>query len=815
MFCILTTKSLRFTLLISLFPLLCDAQGLTNIGVRIQPKLKKIYDAGILESEIKEEGTPSNRYQLNGDFMPPSDNAIWRVYAAYNNVPVYQGPSESSGKMGETLNIFSEYMVYSRHSSKGGSNLYADAWFRIIEYDQFGINVKLQTTKPLKIVGYVKATDLLIWDEALRDDANQYVKMLAVHDVNSLQDVVNKARQVSQNLQVFDSPELDVPRKEISVPMLDFLFIYKSKLNSKGQRVYLLGKNENLNNGAELVLLGWAGEELLKRWPGRLVLEPNREKEAVRERAGNYNFRIAMEKDGYSNASRCMDFSDPGERGWDPARKRIPVFKDRTSPSEYGVSFITNGEQSSDNVSKEDMEKREAYARIVDNVKKVNLVLVIDGSEVTSNYRNEVTSVFRKIGTMNKNFQYRFGYVVYRDKVNPSEVMELTNNNNRFTESLESISYSNQGDNNPSEQSLMDAIREAGKLFDGKSNESNFILVMGSGGDMRTLNQPQLTTDAVNVLVRNKIHVLANQFFCRSEAGYSVFQRQIREMCQKSCAAINEELASQNKSVRDFNPKFAKTKKNTFAINYPSSSPRYAQIYVAVEGEQFSPEEFQYSIENSFNTIENELTRILSDAQNWLENNGSKGGASSGLCLLLRDAGLPCDFLSKNNLAIMVEGYLKEKDNSLTYPVYSKSLFLTGQELSEIRQFFEAVVSKSGTIEEMRESTYQAIFNMVTSFKGNKENNNKQAKRVMAEMSMSDFWTQITGVPPKCDLLRKIRFLRDIKNVQAVSDNDVNDFSKMVRSALPRLAPEVIQRYRFNQAGMDYYWLPISVLPCQ
>lgn len=784
-------------------------QELADKGKRIQPKLNKIYVEGVMEKD-------ADNYVLDGPFMAASSNAIWVAVAARADVPVYTQANESSQKKEEKLPLFSQYMVY---RLLGSSKAYKDAWLDIIEYNNFAVNKDLVLERPLKRLGYVKASDMLIWDRALRDEANQYIKILAVHDMKSLQNFTEQAKEFSSNLQLFDSPDMANPLPN-PVPLLDFLFVYKTVINSKGNKVFLLGRTESLEKGAELCLLGWAPEGLLKRWPGRLVLEPNTEAKAVQQRSkNNFKYKIAFEPGGYEQ--KPLEIEDPKGVRWPPLTKRLPIFKDQSTKDEYKVSYITNGEGSSKSATDEEIKNKEKYSKIAQSTRRINLVLVIDGSSLTAPYKAKVGEAFTKLNEILDNkktaFEYTYGLVVYRDIVEKDcngedrsiESFPPSANHDGFIQKLDGISYGNCKDKDPSNQNLLDGLNKACSMFDGKSDESNFILVMGAGGDMR-MNSKAIIDQIVAKVAANHVSVMSNQFYSSSEPGYQAFTRQIRDICQTAYSRVNAGFP--NKSYPPV--KFSKCRRNTSCVNYPAESALIAHLYNSVEGEQFSPEEFLGSIENSFLRIQNELEQILQEALNFLVDFESKG-ISPALCAKLTELNIPCSVLKDRKVSLMVDGYTRFNEPSLTEPPYSRCLFLTFQELLELQNFYRGITENSPTISEMRTNTYKAIYEYVRTFKGKKETDTKQAKKAMETMNGKDFIESVTGAPPSTEnnVLRKIQKLSDIQNPQIVTDDDIDNLNKLIRNKMARMTQEKLNSCKFQNAEVDFYWLPVDWLP--
>lgn len=809
--------NLRIIKLIIIFSLSCCffresfGQEVADKGKRIQAKLNKIYTDGVMERDAE-------NYLLDGPNMAPSANAIWTVVAARAGVPVYTQASESSPKRDVEIHLFEQFMVYRLVSS---NKVYKDAWLDIIEYNNFAVSKDLVLDRPLKRLGYVKASDMLIWDRALRDEANQYIKILAVHDLNSIADFAKQAKEFASNIQLYDGPDLTnaLPNP---VPLLDFFFVYKTTMNSKGQRVYLLGRTENLEKGAELTLLGWAPEGLLKRWPGRLVLEPSTEGKSVQQRAKtDYKYKVAFNQGAYDEPGKVLEIPDPKGSRWHPTIKRLPIFRDQSTKDEFKVSYITNGESNSGAASAQDVKDKEHYAEIAEKTRKINLVLVIDGSSLTAPFKSKVSEAFSKLNEILENkksaFDYTYGLVVYRDVSEKDcngedrsiEAYPPSANKEGFIQKLDGISYGNCKDKDPSNQNLLDGLMKAANMFDGKSKESNFILVMGAGGDMR-MNSKALSDHVAEKIAANKVSIMSNQFSSASEPGYQAFTRQIREICQIAYSKVN--AANPQKT---FPPvKFTKTRRNTYSVNYPSESSLVAHLYTSLEGEMFSPDEFLGSVENSFTLIQSELEQLLQGAQSWLIDFESKG-MSAALCAKLTELGIPCSVLKGKKISLMVDGYTRFTEPALTEPPYSRCLFLTYQELLELQNFYRGITENSPTINEMRTNTYKAIYEYVRTFKGKKETDTKQAKKAMESMNGKDFIEAVTGAPPSTEnnVLRKIQKLSDINNPQIVSDDDIDNLNKLIRNKMARMTQEKLNTCKFQSAESDFYWLPVDWLP--
>jgi hypothetical protein len=785
-------------------------QDIVPIGSIIQKKPLEWQLAQGLKEKQFVGGSANERLRLDGPQMEQATaQAIWKAVASKADIPVYKTASTSS-QIVDRLTTFQEYLVYRR-----GGTFYEDGFMEIMEYDFYHLDFanlrNIRTTAPLRRYGFVKASDMVLWDYSIKDENGFHIKMLAIHDVTNVGKFKDDdAKKFRDSLYLYNGPDLRQKNGK-AVPLLDFLFVYKIEVVN-GKRVYLLGSNENMSNGPENVLLGWTDETLLKRWPGRRVFETNYSKSSFeqRQRAG---YRYSLKFRG--NAGDDIPFNDPGSNRWPPMRKRIvdmtPEMKDGNSNENVKVAFIWNPSMPWDKSNESDVKASEKIEGQLKNLRKINLVLLIDGSEATRLYREQVPMAFSKLKSkmdenVNNNFSYSFGAVVYRDKVvgsTPIEKIDFTDNGDDFISSLEKINYS-QKDADPSNQNLLEGFLEASSMFDIQgANEQNFILIMGAGGDLRS-DFPSFHSKIASNIEKHAISVLANQFTRTKQEGYSRFATQIREIMTQGLKLLSP---GKEKAY-----KFEKTGSNTFSVDYPNSASVAAQNFNALQDIPSTPEQFQESITNAFDKIQGKLTKLISQLKQDQEGIRPPSGTGEALDRICKGCKCCGDFTSKTTVDIMIEGSIDILDPRLTEPPFVRSLLFTSNELGSFKDFLRKLGNSTGGQAEVRNQVYNSIREFVATCMGKKDIS-PDVERTMLNYDGAKAIERFVGYTPSDPLLQKLKSISHLKQENLVSNTDINQFVIRARRVLEYLeSASFRQENDFQSSESVYSWCPVSKL---
>jgi hypothetical protein len=236
-----------------------------------------------------------------------------------------------------------------------------------------------------------------------------------------------------------------------------------------------------------------------------------------------------------------------------------------------------------------------------------------------------------------------------------------------------------------------------------------------------------------------------------------------------------------------------------------------AYAYQSFDGEQFSSDDFATSFSRTFRKVQLELEKKISGLQNVVLDLQTKA-IPVGIREFLSRNNVNVDLFTVNKIPLMVNCYIDSVYRDLNYYPYSKSVFLTRKEFTELVGFLERIRDGSVTQDETRKNVYNAIFEQIKSYFGKKEV--KKAVAYMKTKSGRDFFRSLTGCDPNSPYIRKLNSLNDILKENVFTAEDMNAFVVDCKSKLNRLNNQSeMKRYSFEGTEQDYIWLPVTLLP--
>jgi hypothetical protein len=784
------------------------------VGTNLQRRPSEwLEQKGLNENYFLKPNDPNSLLRLDGAQSRGSNyNALWLTFAAHPNVPLYKGGSVSSGVIG-TLVPMVQYVVVRRN---GGT--YRDGFVELMEYNFGSLDFKddgIRTLHRLRRLGWAKASDLVLWDYSLKDESGFNIKFLAISDLSTPGQLSKaEAKDKKDEMYFYDSPEL-TKRNGQSVPMLSFLFLYKIEKNKKGEKVYLIGRKEYISGDPEEVILGWADEALLKRWPGRRALEPNTEKKAAEERSSiKYQYQLKF----LGALDKTIPFPDPKDVRWPAERRRIIEMSElkrgelNSSPNTE-VAFIHNPTKQWGDQSVEDEKKLRTLNETIRLLRKIKLVLVVDGSDATMKYKEQIPKAFETLKNKmelgaNNNFQYSFGAVVYRDNVvagaPPIEEIQFTDDASSFISSLEKINFSNK-DKRQGDQNLLEGLDRAVGFFQGSQRTvadkaaQHFILVLGAGGD-QSVNVEKKIDKIAQKLRDNNVSILSNQFYNdEDDIGYSMFTTQIQEVMRKAIQGI------QGKEKVDFKKKTS----NVFAVNYPEESPLAAQTFSADPGILPTEQAFLNSIDVAFSNIQKNISQLIIDFNNQAEGLAVTSAGLERICK--ENPGLCPSFNADDKLDLMIKGTIDLADSRLTNSPYARSILFTSNELANFTKFLEDVAHSNESGDKLREQVYKAVQEFIRVSMGKKESNNKQVMDFLEKYNGTQLIEKFVGYTPKNEFLKRLNRLDDIKVKSSIGD--IIAFQVSIRNVLKYLQGKAfLDSSEFESSESRFYWCLVSEL---
>lgn len=462
----------------------------------------------------------------------PEERAAWIVYSDRANNTTYQNPGSENQPLA-ALDFMQACFVIGEKSD----------YVELVAYVP-GINMskaKKYIDSP-KYLGWVKKNTLLLWNRALKDKlTNYFLKSVTSFGTERVFSVLPSLVE-GDSLLTFSSPFLSQPNGKCG--MESIFYIYKESATGNE---YLVGPDPSfLPEDAAKSGVGWISKDLIRIWGTQGFISMNRE---MKSYIPFYKTAPRL-KGGVVQNDPLMVARSPYATPKSDLEQLYPILKYRTTDD--GRAVINTGfladvldkmnsriyNISGELIHNEDMEKFSTKSSVL------NIMVVIAGGVKNGQYFSNLQGVLETSGwlnTANKHFnQVNVGAVVYNDynASCPYAATPLTDDLDEIDAFLtDQRSTVREGcDNGNYYQAVFGGVAEAAKMLRGKKDESNIILLYGSGTDEMG-NIGEALKGIISVQARLLVfqtHNIAN------EIAYRKFVEDAKDLISKSSFNITE-----------------------------------------------------------------------------------------------------------------------------------------------------------------------------------------------------------------------------------------------------------------------------------
>lgn len=763
-----------------------------------------------------------------------STNNIWIVFSDRNNTPTY---SKAAGKTEfKRMKFMDAFYV---HEEKG-------QYIHILKYVPAAFNKKrkqLVINKELEDYGWVHKSKMLLWQNCLTTPQRYSIKGLAINSISTLSDIKKNASQLSeQKLALYSDPEMS-KLNENDFRLFDFLYIFKKEGNA-----CLVGKINEIRGTNQLqntprYILGWVKNDIIKEWKQRLCLEPNYEIGAIAERNKlNVSNYIFLNKTGLTNFKNTCDKGSQENVIWEkkviermrPEWKRMPILMDeinKIDQTNIKTGIVTDifGKNGSAVITSDDYLQVEAeYNNVRKKFRNVNIVFVIDGSERLKDFKNTIantiTSVIKQCDASNeelrdeerKGNEYKIGLVVYRDyseKQCPKgdisiQQRPLTDSYGDIREFFDNEVVMGNCKDQTDYQAVYQGINTATRMFQGRESESNLIILIGCGSN-DPADQKVKESEVVDNLAKYKVGMLAFQVKNPSGPAFNNFTIQIVKLAENASNKVAGQYSSKfpantlkNKNVKR---RMKAAGQNSFKFDCPENDPIPGVVVFSDRNVSIEEKTLNGLILNSVEEIVQSKELLLSKMEAYLKGQGKKIEMNEGMLSFLASMNIDVNLLQKvsfDNLQLYVDGYVSLKCPKLKKNLYTYSVLLSYEELSEIISVIKQI-SKPGSDKEARANMKSAFKEIVAGYFGPKE-----AKNAMSSLFMADLLGMITGMPSQNSILTEIN-LNDVTDEKKFPYNQYIQIKGLLDECASQLEDyRAKESNQFNSDENIYYWVP-------
>lgn len=765
----------------------------------------------IYESDIKD-------LMKSGDWgqsKTPRQKKHWVVYSDRSNNTTYASPSLSTpfGKLD-----FNDKVIIAKIEN-GFALVYTDPKFP--GYPKYSEKAESK--------GWIPMENLLLWQSCPADTKGIYQKaLLAANTESKANDYLGYC---------YKNP---VAKDNPTGIKTDMTFYYVMKTDAKSG-LKLLANQARLDGNTEKVLYGWVDKNSYSPWNQRSCLEPNWKPSDVAHLNNPEGKPYSIYADPAMTGASAMTYTY-GLKNPDDTKKstqyrmnrfqtRYPILDqdpDKANPNIYKCTIFGLAGRSlkpQDNTNKEYMEKLLA---ILEQIKHINIIFVIDGTRSMNPYFASVKEAIKRgISYFDPNkFTLRVGTVVYRDYADGEFLIEKVPLGKAdspqllsFLDTAGKYGATSSDNDRTNTEALYKGLEVASDpaVMGFSKDQSTIIVVVGDCGndpnDTKCLTSEQI----IDRMANNNIQLVSFQVENRPSEAWGLFNEQM-------CDIVGQSLTKQYKKLKaNSKPRF-KSLKNGYdftsnanveffigAIRYPEGdNGRISTSLLATLIEE-NIGQFAETIQKQIEVLINKSDDVISGFSG--SDNKDEGGNDIEQQFLIDRIGEKLyKRLKEQGATVAFTGYVPKKD-SHTYDLWKPVAFMSSEEFGALMErlgaLYNTVDSDMGTTD--RKPYVDAVKALIRVMVPD------ITEKDMDEMGISEVMRLAAGLNESSDAV-KGRSLIEIQDSRVVPDDEyitlINSFRSKYKSLRDNIQNNPKYQYSFQTPnGQKFYWIPVEDLP--
>jgi len=798
----------------------CVMSFAVNYSVSAQPALGpqcKVFMPSILKKYIVKESELSNLFSIDKKRkavtygqVGVSTNQYWYVYSDRSNNTTYDSPSMSGNKYG-SLDFNEEVVI---------AQIQRD--FALV-YTEPGSPQFPKVSSRAKCKGWVPMSHLLLWNRCPANERGIYNKAIIVGNIDKLK---------GDNTVGFyyKNPETKDGQQNLHSAM-KFYFVMKKDPKTG---MHLLAEYSKVGGRVKSALFGWVSEGMYAPWSQRTCLEPNWDKDVVDQLKG---FKIPVGPLEYSNPKKktgaVIKTATQIEMGrkknnvtnseslayrFMPRTLRYPLLGNLTDLGFYKITaFASNGNnEASVDASTDATDK---VQKTLDNMRVINLIFVIDGTNGMKRYFNTVQSAINRASSNDyfgrDNRVVKVGVVIYRDRADGKYVTEHLSMR-KPTDSKLSEWLKNGGEygvkNSPDDKSDYEALYEglkvaldAGKMGY-KREQSNLMFVIGDCGndpvDKNSISQEEI----VQKCIENRIQLSSFNVRNVDSGPYQQFRKQMARIVMKNMegqyAQLGETAKHEYVSLEDgYDFKPGIDKETTYFIG------SFRNVKSGKEMDDKQLYSLVYSTSQRLNEAISRQEKIVGNAGEVVNRSGNTAASEiekKFLKTMLDSATI--EALKRSNFLMAFEGFTPKGQNGVDY--WQPVIYISQPELVGLLGQLKHVNDEVDKQSDDRNAYVNAMKSLAASMVGD------MSEDEIINMKNEDIMNMITGLNVRTDALNYR--LVDIQNNRKVTPQQFKELTSRFVDQYKKLDAIRQTTYPFSYRdnnGETWYWIPAEDLP--
>ncbi|GAB2700501.1 type VI secretion system protein TssR [Mucilaginibacter koreensis] len=407
---------------------------------------------------------------------------------------------------------------------------------------------KLTNKKSAQSYGWISRDKVLLWQSAFVNPQTGYpAKSLAIISGKGPLTMPHIYYDRTDSLNVYTSPELE--RGKGKVGLHNILYIFKK--SADGRTVLVGSEGQLIADSAAKSVYGWVPADAVHTWGDRLYIGSARNNyydsddsvAAIVNQSFHYTGQGASGLGGFA-FDPLLEPDQPLLRSIAVVSSSSPDYK--TGTLQLGVAGDVYDKTHNQVINIKGGHINYAnYLNIRRNIRKINVVYVIDGGSTMRNYFGGITSTVQSFEKSflpyNATNRITYGAVVYRSNADCGKGGVSTQPFSadyrrvvRFLDKEAATTASCSAGVNS--QPVYDGIGAATAMLAKHANETNIIVLIGSTGDNND-SQSAIEETAAQVAAANA-RILAVQVYSDYNSVYNNFVIQARKLVSQSAVLL-------------------------------------------------------------------------------------------------------------------------------------------------------------------------------------------------------------------------------------------------------------------------------------
>jgi hypothetical protein len=474
-----------------------------------------------------------------------------------------------------------------------------DGMVKVAEYIPDALMKKV-SSKQIKTYGWIPESDLLLWNNSLKNEKTGFPVRVAVLPSNS--EVIRSSERYYKNdsIMVFNSPSL-IEQANVKIPNGQIVYVYKQAENNKR---FLVGKKPTINmDSISTGLYGWVSSNVISAWGERSALK-------------------MKNTTGVKETALGLHEGSPGGNETENRTAVLLTDVDKRTPLEniYPVNLALDEAQSPDSKTKYftnilDYSKNyvynvlgeqiyfDRYREITERNKRINIVFALDISAPNAPYAPIVKSLlqdlqlrFEKPSYFN---QVKYGVVLYKNNScgDNVAVSNLSTDYSKITTFIEQKTNEMNCSNNSGYQPVNEGLMAAGNLLSNVPDETNIVVTVGTSA-----NQSGNMYGVINSLTQAQARVIMFQTSARSSDTYNDFVLMAENVVTNTAKNIAElkkqKIINQNDVLTKNNFSLIEGDAGFFSLDYPKQSMSQGFVIFPKKGDIATPGYLKKSVDS-------------------------------------------------------------------------------------------------------------------------------------------------------------------------------------------------------------------------